>query len=167
MRRLFTYFFCLFIATAAWGQSEKLLITESFDNKSLLTVFSELKQKYQLTIAYDYETVKGISVNLDIKDADLSTAFEALFAETDLVFKITSDNRILVRKENSSVLSPTILTKAFTFRGKIFDAQNKTPLSFATIFCPLTQEGCSADEDGNFQLIVHSKKATGTLVIQY
>ncbi|MEM6316449.1 MAG: TonB-dependent receptor [Bacteroidota bacterium] len=167
MRQLFTYFFCLFFSIAAWGQSEKLLITESFDNESLLTVFSELKQKYRLTIAYDYETVKDIPVNLDIKNADLATTFEALFAQTDLVFKITSDNRILVREEAPSVLLSTIPIKEFTFRGRIFDAQNGTPLSFATIFCPLTKEGCSANEDGNFKLAVHSKKSAGTLVIQY
>ncbi|MFK7982656.1 MAG: carboxypeptidase-like regulatory domain-containing protein [Saprospiraceae bacterium] len=132
-------------------------------------VFETLRTKYQLTIAYDYGAVKNIEVNKTIRSKDLETALTTLFKNTNLEFQLTEDKRILVRKVQTSALSKTAtpITNQYTFTGKITDIKSKTPLAFATIYCPLTNKGVSTDEDGNFSLTVSSPKTEGTISIQY
>ena len=132
-------------------------------------VFETLRTKYQLTIAYDYGAVKNIEVNKTIRSKDLATALTTLFKNTNLEFQLTEDKRVLVRKVQNLVLSKTAtpITHQYTFTGKITDIKSKTPLAFATIYCPLTNKGVSTDEDGNFSLTINSPKTEGTISIQY
>jgi len=152
MKQLITSFFLFFISINAFCQSEAVSINESFKGILMADVFETLKTKYQLTIAYDYESVKDIKINKTIRSNNLETALTALFKNTDLEFQLTEDNRILVRKIQNTLLSesPTPKVYQYIFTGTITDAKSKTPLAFATIYCPLTNEGVSTDEGGNF-----------------
>ncbi len=169
MKQLITSFFLFFISLSAFCQSEAVVINETFRDVLMPEVFERLKTKYQLTIAYDYASIKDIKVNKTIRSDNLETALTALFKNTNLEFQLTEDNRILVRKAQNAVLSENAPPKVYQyiFSGTITDTKNKTPLAFATIYCPLTNEGVSTDEDGHFSLTVHSTETKGTISAQY
>jgi len=132
-------------------------------------VFETLRTKYQLTIAYDYASVKNIKVNKTIRSNNLETALKTLFTNTNLEFQLTDDQRVLVRETQNSAISvtPTPTVHQYTFKGKIRDTKSKTPLAFATVYCPLTNQGVSTDETGNFSLTINSSAIEGTISIQY
>lgn len=156
------------MSMGAFCQSEALGINESFEETSMLEVFQLLKEKYNLKIAFDYESIKGINITKSIKEDDLERALTALFANTNLAFQLTEDHRILVRKVHNSQLSESKSTKyQYKFTGNIRDKQSNTPLAFATVFCPLTNEGVSTDAAGDFTLLVNSSKREGTISVQY
>jgi len=168
MRLILTSLFLSCFSFGAFCQSVALEINESFKETPILEVFGLLKEKYQLKVAYDYESVKAIKVTKNIRSKDLKSALTALFANTNLEFQLTDDNRVLIRKVNKPILSeakPKIYQYKFT--GSIRDINSQSPLAFATVFCPLTNEGCSTDEDGNFSLTVNTPEKEGTISVQY
>lgn len=169
MKQLITSFFLFFISLGAFCQSEAVVINEIFKDVLMPEVFEQLKTKYQLTIAYDYESVKDIKINKTIRSNNLETAFTTLFKNTNLAFQLTEDNRILVRKTQNSTLSENLTPKIhqYLFTGNITDIKSKNPLAFATIYCPLTNEGVSTDMDGNFSLTINSTETKGTISVQY
>ena len=92
----------------------------------------------------------------------------SLFEDTNLEYRLTEDNRVLVRKVEKTDLSeasPSI--HQISFSGQILDKQTRLPLPYATIYCPATNEGCATDEAGNFTLKISSSKTEGTISIQY
>ncbi len=169
MKQIITSFFLLFISLSAFCQSEAVDINETFKDVSMPEVFETLRTKYQLTIAYDYESVKDIKVNKRIRSNNLETALTTLFATTNLDFQLTEDQRVLVRKVENvpSSKTPTPKIYQYIFTGMVTDINSKTPLAYATVYCPLTNEGVSTDEDGHFSLTINSPKTEGTISIQY
>ena len=169
MKQLITSFFLFFISLSAFCQSEAVDINETFKGASMPEVFETLSAKYQLTIAYDYESVKDIKINKTIRSDNLETALTTLFTKTNLDFQLTEDQRVLVRKIEKITLSETPVQKVhqYIFSGTITDIKHKTPLAYATVYCPLTNEGVSTDEDGHFSLTINSAKTEGTISIQY
>lgn len=168
MRLILTTFFLVCLNFGAFCQSVALEINESFKETPILEVFGLLKEKYQLKVAYDYESVKAIKITKNIRSKDLKNALITLFDNTNLEFKLTDDNRVLVRKVDKTNLSeakPKIYQYKFT--GSIRDIISQSPLAFATVFCPMTNEGCSTDEDGNFSLTVNTTETKGTISVQY
>ena len=170
MKQLFTSFLLFFFGFIAFGQSEaSILIDEAFENVSIEDVFAVLKNKYQLKVAYDYDAVRDISVNKTIQSDNLKSALDQLFFNTGLEYKLVEDHRVLIRKvENHTLLNENESKKNhFTFEGTILDSRSKSPLAFATIYCPATSKGTSADEAGSFTLNINTNKTEGTLTIQY
>lgn len=168
MKRFLTSFFILFITIGAFCQTEAILINEKFKGIAMPKVFEILKEKYNLKVAYDYESVKEVIITKNIQSKDLATALTAIFSETNLEYQLTEDNRILVRKIENLTLQPaTKKLYKHIFTGKIKDINSKIPLAYATVFCPSTNEGCSTDEDGNFSLTVNTAETAGTLSVQY
>ncbi|GEM_PF-848248 len=169
MKQIITSFFLLFISLSAFCQSEAVVINETFKGMFMPEVFERLKTKYQLTIAYDYESVKDIKITKTIRSKNLETALTTLFSKTNLDFQLTKDQRILVRKVQNPILSETPSPKIhqYIFTGTITDTKNKNPLAYATVYCPLTNEDTSTDEAGNFSLTVNSAKTAGTISVQY
>lgn len=169
MKQLITSFFLFFISLSAFCQSEAVVINETFTGIFMPEVFETLRTRYQLTIAYDYESVKDIKVNKTIRSENLETALTTLFVNTNLDFQLTEDQRILVRKIQNPILSEVVSPKVhqYIFTGRITDIKSKRPLAYATIYCPLTNEDTSTDEAGNFSLTVNSPKTAGTISVQY
>ena len=169
MKQIITSFFLFFISIGAFCQSEAVEINETFKGILMPEVFELLKKKYELTIAFDYESVKDIEVNKKIHSKDLETALTTLFTHTNLEFQLTEDQRILIRKVQHLKLSetPAPIIHQYLFTGNISDTKSKTPLAFATVYCPLTNEGVSTDEEGNFSLTVNSVETAGTISVQY
>jgi len=168
MKRFFTSFFLLFITIGAFCQTEAMFINEKFKGVAMPKVFEILKEKYKLKVAYDFESVKEVIITKTVQSKDLATALTTIFADTNLEYQLTEDNRILVRKVENLTLQPaTKKLYKYIFSGKIKDSNSKIPLAYATVFCPSTKEGCSTDEDGNFSLTVNSTETEGTLSVQY
>lgn len=168
MKRFFTSFFLLFITIGAFCQTEGMLINEKFKGVAMPKVFEILKEKYKLKVAYDYESVKEVIVTKTIRSKDLETALTTIFADTNLEYQLTEDNRILVRKvENLKIKPASKKLHKYIFSGKIKDINSNTPLAYATVFCPSTNEGTSTDEEGNFSLTVNTAETEGTLSVQY
>ncbi|MEM1120762.1 MAG: TonB-dependent receptor, partial [Bacteroidota bacterium] len=168
MRRVLTFCLLFFLQIKAFGQSNTLTINESFEEAPMLEVLHLLKEKYQLKVAYDYESIGEVKITKQIQSTNIKDALESLFAGTDLTYQVTEDQRILVRKVQALSLSELpSKTFQYTFSGTIIDQQNETPLAFATIFCPDTNEGVSTDENGQFSLTVNSPKESGKLTVQY
>ncbi len=168
MRQFLTTFLLVCLSIGAFCQSAALEINESFKETPMLEVFELLKEKYQLKVAYDYESIKDIHITKNIRSKDLDSVLTSLFTNTNLEFQLTEDNRVLVRKLESPELTeaqPKVYQYKFT--GKITDTNSQTPLAFATVFCPLTNEGCSTDENGNFSLTVNTTESEGTISVQY
>lgn len=165
MKQLITSFFLLFISLGAFCQSEAIMINESFENQQMAEVFELLKEKYQLKLAYDYESIENITVNKKINEEDLASALDLLFSNTPLEYQIVDNNRVLIRKVKNLTSSNPI--QKFLLKGKITDGDGKTPLAYATIFCPATNQGCSTDENGDFSFSISSTESEGTFSIQY
>ncbi len=165
MKHILILIFCLGVSTGGFCQAEALLVNETFDNVSIEKVFSVLKKRYGLKVAYDYEDVAEITISKHLEEETLESALGSIFSNTGLEYQLKS-NRLLVRKMSSEI-STTILKKNYHFKGTILDGQTNEPLEFATVSIVGEDKGTDTDSKGQFRLNLSTTKQSGQLLVQY
>lgn len=95
MRNLYLLLFVLCVQTV-FSQAENKLITISFENTPLTSVFDMLEQQTDYTFYYIDDWVANTNVSGNYKNETVATILEDLLAETVLNFYVTEDNRIIL-----------------------------------------------------------------------
>ena len=112
IRRLF-FFICMFPSLLS---AQETSIDMVLRDGSLEEAIEFLEKDYDFLFSYKEEDVKGVKINIDIKNADIKTVLNKLLEKEQLQFEITNGKYIILSLKTGQD-SP--LFKIDSYDGKI------------------------------------------------
>lgn len=164
--RTFIFLLCTtaFSFTVENSFSQEKIIIDSDKEVTIHEVFRIINKQTKYQFIYSEDLFNDVTrVKLNKGEIPLSELLKILFKSTDLDFKFSENNVILIQ-ENQSLDDRRDKIQGFQISGKITD-QSGIPLPGANILEKGTNNGAQTDFDGNFSLTVSSE--TAILVISY
>ncbi|WP_162842630.1 TonB-dependent receptor [Mucilaginibacter pineti] len=139
-----------------YGQS---IINVSFQNVSLKKAFKEIEKKSDYRFLYSDDVLaKNVSpTSLTITNASLDEAMTALLANTNLVYRL-SENNLVILSEKGGTLSVLKVT------GKVIDEAGK-PMPGVSIKVKGTDVGAQTEVDGNYVLNIPDANANNVVLV--
>ena len=147
---LFTIFF---LVHSFLSLSQDQIIQMESKERSLESVLQYLESNHDFLSSYKEKDVKNVVVVTPNKPFTINIFLEKILASTNLEFKIIEEKYIIISKRNGS--QETINSEnseLSTLCGRVVSSLSSDPLSFANIYLPKTQDGTSANENGDFQI---------------
>jgi len=154
---------CLFmVLSIAWpalleAQTESLSFSVQFNDTPLREALAELKSQHDIKLAYDDRALADIRITKAFQNLALPAAIEALLANTDLVYRILGDDKVLIRQQILAEKPPK-KTGLRTLNGRVIDPQTGEGLAFATVTTLDGKRGTIADENGTFVFQLSDQK---------
>ena len=154
---------CFFMQVSAASFAQR--VTMKRQNGTIHAVLEEIRKQTRYDFFYDTELFKNAKlVNINLKEATLSQALDACFA--DQPYNYVIQNRVVVVTASQNVgKSSTPFQDNIKITGKIIDAADKRGIPGASVRIKGVNQGTSADNDGNFAINVPAKGAT--LIFSY
>lgn len=154
---------CFFMQVSANSFAQR--VTMKRQNGTIHAVLEEIRKQTRYDFFYDTELFKNAKlVNINLKEATLSQALDACFA--DQPYNYVIQNRVVVVTASQNVgKSSTPFQDNIKITGKIIDAADKRGIPGASVRIKGVNQGTSADNDGNFAINVPAKGAT--LIFSY
>jgi TonB-linked SusC/RagA family outer membrane protein len=138
-------------------------VTFKGSNLSPRKVLSVLKAQTNYVFFYEREIFKNVhSINLDLKNATLETALEAVFANEPISWNIVEKTVFLTTKKQN--FTANLQIQQSVVKGKVTNEKGES-LPGVNILEKGTTNGVQSDIDGNFNLALKNKNAV--LVISY
>ena len=164
-----TFFFVLLGVLQVIGKttySQEVKLTLNFKDRPVIDVLDEIEDVSEFYFLFNQKLIDvNRKVHIDVKNADIRTVLNMLFAGTNVDYRII-DRQI--------ILSPSYLLEvkktgpppqgAHKITGRVTDSKGN-PLPGVTVVLKGTTTGTTTDFDGKFQLNVN--KLEGTLAFSY
>lgn len=123
---------------------QKSTVTLKFRNVPVKEVLNEIKKQTGIGFALTSEVEKGIGpVSVDVKEATVTKALEAVLANTNYTHKIVNNQIVIAKKEAKK--------SGIRISGTILD-NFRDPIPGAVVFMKGTDRATETDLDGNFTL---------------
>ncbi len=145
------------------GQSHGFTITKSFNDQSLHSIFKWLENTHDIKVAYEETTARNIFIDQQFLNTSLNQFFTKLLTGTPLTFHIVAEDKVLVGPKQPALTSKE--APFYQISGVVIDSLTGTPLPFANIIDPITQQGTNTDENGQFSFTIN--RANSRLNISY
>lgn len=140
IKKTFIYFSVLiFISNNCYAQNE--------NKQPLLQVLNTLEIQYNIQFNYAEDSIKNVFVELPSQDYTLEEALNDLRSKTNLSFTLISNNIVLIKQEDGTLIC-----------GYIKDKDTGAPLVSATI--QHSENSVITDESGFFQLKISDISAS-------
>ena len=132
---------------------------------SLEEALQQIRNTYQIKVAYDPEAIKGKFVRMPLPENSLRSALAAALRDTNLGFRLLKSDQVLIRAMDESETDRD--NRLVTVTGIIRDKHTGEDLSFASIFHPASQTGTVSNAEGSFRLVLDQPTDTTYLEISY
>jgi len=150
-------------------------ITVGRVNSSLYEALNLLSEKSGCLFIYDSQVVDNQKkVRLKPATASLGTHLEELLQDPAIKFRVIGRHVLLYRGVSGGKESPVTEVKPIpdtlrfvTIKGRVLDAQNNSPLPFASIGLEQTNLGTITNMDGFFVLKVPSADRSGSIIVSH
>lgn len=137
------------------GQNLKREISINMPPSGLHAVLKQVARQSHLQLVYDEATAAGYQTGAVHLSGNVNTVLDSLLSPVSLEYK-TMNGLLVVYKKAPA---------AFVLKGKVVDAQSKTPLPGVTVFLKGTKRGVVTNESGSFTF--PEVKAGDILMISY
>lgn len=135
-------------------------ITVKLKSADLKTALATIEQRSQYYFLYNEAVVENRpKVDLDVRDADISTVLEQLFNKTNIAYRIMN-TKLIVLKAGQDVSEAADIV----VRGKVTGAAGEA-LQGASVTIKGTKVGTTTNEEGYFSITVPDKNTI--LLISY
>jgi hypothetical protein len=142
----------LFIRITVQAQSD--LITLKVNDVSIEIAIDEIREQTDVSfILNDEEISQAPRITVSLEEVTVEEALTEILKNTGLTFEKVNNTIVITPiKESSNKTSEDQDVLRQTIRGKVFDKDSKTELSFATVHVLNTDPiiGATTDIDGNF-----------------
>ena len=159
-KRVFLTFLSLLllVSTFTFAQSDSK-ITIQQKNITVIDALKTVEKQSKMSINYSDSELKGKEViNLNLKNASIAVALDAILKETGFVYQIQGNYVIITEKK------PTTATQVVkNVKGKVID-ENGEPLIGVNISVSGSSTGTITDFDGNFTI---KAPANSSLKVSY
>lgn len=99
MKRLFV----TLLAVSAIALSQAAGITVKAVNRPAAQVFADIMRQSGKNFVYASDLLKGVTVSMDLRDAELRTVLDHMFEGTGIVYRIRGNNIMLTRRQAAPV----------------------------------------------------------------
>ena len=151
----FLYIGLIFLVLPKFGFSQDVFtknVTAIYFETRLQDILDDFQKKYNLQIYYSSDFINlSQEKTIDCRNQNLKKVIEVLFEDEPIDYNFLP-NALALRKLKQK-------NNSLSFSGKIIDKVNYNPISFANISLENTQKGTSANEEGEFNLILDSLPA--------
>ena len=152
----------LMVLSIAWpgliaAQTEPLSFSVQFNDTPLREALAELKSQHDIKLAYDDLALADIRITKAFQNLALPAAIEALLSNTNLVYRILGQDKVLIRPQ-ALAEKPPEKTGLRTLNGRVIDPQTGEGLAFATVTTLDGKRGTIADENGAFVFQLSDQK---------
>lgn len=139
--------FVIIFSSNSWAQSilDREKISIKLENQSLDQALKRIEKTIQAEFIYDDNLIKGKTISSNISDRTLRNTLDDIFKDINISYKVIQNNRIVLFKTPPPTLRCNI-------HGRILDASNGLPLSYANVFLSNTTLGCASFPDGTFKI---------------
>lgn len=156
LRRRWLILGCIAVLTAASIQqanarTEWKVLTLSWENASLETVFREIRAQTGYEFLYNSRMLKEAKkVTLTLRQAPLDQALVKIFSDQPLTYSVVGKT-IVVRQRDAAVMA-TLQQLPRDVKGQVVDSSTGNPLVGVSIQVQGTTTGTVTDADGHFSL---------------
>lgn len=135
-------------------------ITVKLRSAELKTALSVIEQRSQYYFLYNEDLVENRpKVDIDVRDADISTVLGKLFSKTNISYRIMNTKLIVLKTGQGAADQADIVV-----RGKVTGAAGE-PLQGASVTIRGTNVGTTTNEEGYFSITVPDKNTV--LVVSF
>lgn len=123
------FFFLSFIASQCLGQTQPLLITANYQNKTGTDVILDLKARYNLRFSYDPKALSAFSINEAFEDELLEVVLQKILDPQNLGFRKVGNTYVIFPFMSSAELVDS--TEKIEFYVTVEDDESGEPLPYA------------------------------------
>jgi hypothetical protein len=159
---LITWVISVLTATAAIGQRNDLERRVSFaaNNKTIVEVLAKITEASHVKFSYSKEELPSTNVTLTINNETVADVLDKLFENTGLEYRFLSD-MVAIRKTRQA----SAFDSQLSLSGTVIDAEDNTPLAFASIGVLKKAKGTITNISGSFMLRLPADFRSDTLLI--
>jgi TonB-linked SusC/RagA family outer membrane protein len=154
----------IFISLVSVSASSLGQITLHEKNIRLDQVFDKIRKQTGYTFVYESELIKANRISVNLTDASLNVALQAIFRDQSLTFKLV-DKNIVVQQLEQSFLDKVkqVFSAPITVQGVVVN--DKQPLEGVTVSVKGTAKGTLTNQKGEF--VLSDLKDNDVLVFNY
>ena len=155
--KLMVFFLVITFQVGAAGYSQP--ITLSLKNASLEKVFKEIHRQSGYSFLYNDDVkIKGKSIDISVKQADINITLAKCFENLPLTYAIVS-NTIIVKVKSMDSTRENEVVSLLDIKGRVLNEKGE-PIVGATIKVKGANKGVSTNDNGEFTLIDVNDRAT-------
>ena len=139
MNRWICLFLLLYKSLTGFSQIDSTLITEDFQNISLIEVIQVLQERYDIKFAYEARLLENEIISVTLQTADVQLALEQILQNTGLSYRIKKNNILII----------PIQEKERVF-GYVRDIETGETLPFASISAVRQDKHTITNHNGYF-----------------
>jgi TonB-linked SusC/RagA family outer membrane protein len=134
-------------------------INVNFHNVTLKGAFKEIEKKSEYKFLYSDNVVSknDLSINLDVTNASLDETMAVLLANTNLVYKLSENNLVILYEKGSAAL-------ALSVTGKVTD-ENDLPMPGVTVKVKGTAITVTTNVDGKYALNLPDGNTSNVILV--
>lgn len=164
---LFLFVFILLsINSFSQVKEDKIRISYSKENISILDFFTFLENEYDLRFSYASDDIKDLIFDVDFKNENIDVVLNELMDITSLEYKLI-DNNVLVRKVLINESYNEDNSGPIVIKGKVFTSETNEQLSFASVAISNSSVGTFTNDDGSFILEIPDKYFDENIIVSY
>jgi hypothetical protein len=168
---IFVLIFLLSIRIAC-GQKEinsvlEKKITLKIRNESIISILDHISEQTKVFFSYDASLIETDKVtSLSVTDQTIRESLDTLFSSR-FVYQSIGDQIILSlpEKNMAEVASSGPKAQVISFKGRVFDDDQKEVLPFTNISILKSNIGTLSNSDGDFELKIPAAMLTDTIVV--
>lgn len=157
------FLFVSFLSVSAATYSQNIKLTLEKRNASIVDVLTEISERSDMQLLYNDREVKGIFVDISLKDATVTEILDKIFNGIALKYSILDG--VIVVSPRKQIGFQQDVVKSHKLVGTVKD-KDGSPLPGATVRVKDTQVGVITDNDGVFKMDIPDLKDL-TLVISF
>ncbi|MGZ3756764.1 MAG: TonB-dependent receptor [Mucilaginibacter sp.] len=150
---------CLQVSAKGYAQ----MINLSEKNAPLAKVFSIIHQQSGYNFFYNDKLIKDVKVSVELANADIEHALNAVLQNQQLSFSIINKTIVLKKKEKTTTQTKVADAPPAVIKGKVLDENGKTLIG-ASVKIKGTTVGVITNVDGAFSI---NAPDNATLVVSY
>jgi hypothetical protein len=156
----------------AWGQKEinsvlDKKITLEIRNEPIISILDQISEQTKVFFSYDASLIEADKVtSLTVTDKTIQESLDSLFSSR-FIYKSIGDQIIISLPEKSiSELTDLKLKLPFiSFKGRVFDDDQKEALPFTNISILRSNIGTLSNSDGDFELKIPATMQEDSIVV--
>ena len=142
---LFLFLAIFQVSASTYSQNTKFNI--KLTEKTVKDVLVEIEDQSQFHFLYNDEfTDLSRKISIDVNNAKVEDILNELFDESDITYKVLSNNLIVITPSKASIVQPARVT------GKVIDSKTGEALIGVNVVIKGTTKGTVTDINGNYSL---------------
>lgn len=127
--KLTTFILMISLQVNAVGFAQRITLTEK--NTSLEKVLQLIHQQSGFDFIYDVNDVRGINLDVDLKNVDVEEAIKTILAKQQISYAMVSNNIVLTKKKSANT-SKASASGMIDVKGHVIDLKGR-PLAGVTV----------------------------------